>query len=242
MLLTNDVSNSNNINLSDLNHFSFESAVSLGIICLVSSFPLAFTGERSRTMSFFLVGFYTSVMCTYSILANTEPIESMGYGSWGNHEFIYLASCIIGGAIGGMLASYIFYFGLFLIGAQFGFLLPIFIFTIFNYVSRSTTGPIYIVCVLLGIVFAFFFTDYAIIIGTSFMGGYLFAIGVDAFAYVGILKCLSLILHPQNSLENSSPRQEIIWVFISVVFIFGFGCYFQFRYYRKKKEALSIVL
>ncbi|KAI8340135.1 hypothetical protein BC941DRAFT_241002 [Chlamydoabsidia padenii] len=162
-----------------------------GIVLMIIGLYLAVFGYRFFRPTMGFVGFVFFASMTWIGLTNNEP--AFGYP---HTEIVYICVSIGLGLIGAAIFMFVFTLALYLVGATAGIFFAVFIMSW----KESLVIQIQIarICFIvgLGVVLAFavyLLECYIIIFSTSFLGAYLFIMGLDFFAHTGFVNAWRLI-------------------------------------------------
>ncbi|CAO3627852.1 unnamed protein product [Cunninghamella echinulata] len=162
-----------------------------GITLMIIGLYLAIFGYRFFRPTMGFIGFIFFATMTWIGLVNNEP--EFGYV---NNEIVYICvSCGIG-IIGALIFMFAFPIALYFVGAVCGIFFAIFVMSW----KESLVIQIKIarICFIVGMgvvwAFALYLLEcYIVILSTSFIGAYLFIMGLDFFAHTGFLNSWRLI-------------------------------------------------
>ena len=165
----------------------------------------------------------------YSILINAEP--ATGYPSRGN---VLLWGSLAIGILGGLVFLCIRKWGVMIIGALAGFVLAIFLLSLKSggIISAGWGKAVFIIVfVIIGIVTAFFIEKEVVIVGTSLIGAYGVAFGVDCFAHTGFRVAVRTFISERGHFEASDYTLDgkTIGLIVSFFILAVIGIIVQFR-------------
>ncbi|ORY38423.1 hypothetical protein BCR33DRAFT_720791 [Rhizoclosmatium globosum] len=143
--------------------------------------------------------------------------------------------------IGGGLLLCIVKLGIAIIGGIGGLFLALFVlgWKEWGLIEYGTGRTVFIVvCVLLGILVAFFVEKHVVIVASSFVGGYSICFGIDCFAKTGFRTASEAFLNSGNSadLVQFKVNPKVISMGVSVVVIAIGGMIIQYRINGGKKR------
>lgn len=218
--------------------FTQNSSIPLGIVSILGGLLLAFLGKRLFRLSLFLIGFYIFAVLAYTVLAYSEPMDTNGRPLWANREYIYLGTCTVVGLLGGFLSSCLFKLGIFLVGAAAGFFVSAYIIT-----AAGIQSDVVVISLSVGLAVLFgigslFMSDYAIIFGTAFVGGYLVGFGIDVFVNTGIMHSLNAIIAKHTfSATSLSLTGPAIGILAGMIVVTVLGLIVQLRNFKSNRKS-----
>ncbi|PHZ07839.1 uncharacterized protein RHIMIDRAFT_295572 [Rhizopus microsporus ATCC 52813] len=207
----------------------------LGICFLIFGFS-SFRGTLAAT------GFVFFACMTWIGLVNNEP--QYGYP---NNDAVYLSvSCGLG-LIGAFLFMYIYSIAVYFIGCVGGFFLAVFILSWKDSLTIQIQVARICFIVGMGILFAIFIClaeSYFVIFCTSFIGAYIFMLGLDLFAHTGMVNAFLVIFDGNQYHHNVYIMRTSVYVMLAFV-IFLTIISFIWQYYWNivcKKKGFGINL
>ncbi|SAM04311.1 hypothetical protein [Absidia glauca] len=196
---------------SDYLWYTYGSSISVaqgftGIVLMIIGLYLAVFGYRFFRPTMGLIGFVFFASMTWIGLVNNEPAS--GYP---HTEIVYICVSIGLGLVGAVIFMFVFNIALYFVGATAGIFLAVFIMSW----KESLVIQIQVarICFIvgLGVVLAFavyLLEVYILIFCTSFLGAYLFIMGLDFFAHTGFVNAWRLIFDGNPTHYNA----YIIWI------------------------------
>ncbi|KAJ3132848.1 hypothetical protein HK101_004553 [Irineochytrium annulatum] len=218
----------NQANFAKVNAFTGIGAA----IMIVTGIILVFWGHYVFKPVLFIAGFYLFALLTFVIMQAIEAKTGNHYGGGDHRDLVYLISCVVLGILGGALLLYFWKFGMFAVGALFGFALATFILTLIpaNTVSPTARTVIVILCAIVFGVLIHFLEKPLLIFGTAIPGSLAIMVGIDVFANVGFRGAVRSLLVGES--------YSITWqvgCFLGAFALFSLvGVCFQFWHHRRR--------
>ncbi|KAI8981561.1 hypothetical protein BDB01DRAFT_794615 [Pilobolus umbonatus] len=214
-----------------------------GIVCIIMSFYFLIFGFSSFRITLGAVGFVFFALMTWVGLVNNEP--QFGYP---NNDIVYLSVSGSFGVIGAILCIYVYPVALYLVGGLGGLFLALFILSWKD--SLVIEIQVARICFLVGMGVLFCILVvlaelYCILLSTSFIGAYLFFIGLDLFIHTGLINPLLFVLNGNKHHSYVYITRTPLYVvlsFIIVLFLISFG----WQYYwnvkcQKRSFGINVV-
>ncbi len=195
-------------------HAGFLSSVAFLAVSVFVGMLCCFWGYRAFKIVLGIVGFALGAYFGAIIAAHFTG----GFG------VIAVVAGIIGGLIGGSLIVFVYYLGVFVLGALGGWVIYTMITGAVGYGPHTV---LLILLALLGGILALFFQKFVIIVSTAFFGSWLIVSG--GFSLLGSgLGPLDLFYYPWSLIRPVGGLNTIIvicWVALGII-----GSIFQFRF------------
>ena len=203
-----------------------------GVMMILGAF-MAFLGRKLFQVTIFVCGMafttYVLMMCFYAWFFTSETEYWVGWTVLG-------VSALVGILVGFLLAKYM-RFGAAVLAGFGGYCLGMFINTMVVYLA-SNNGLFWTVAIGMAVVCAivgFFAFNHAIILSTSFAGGYLFGRGLSLYAggYTDIFTLVDLI--QAGAIDSINPWMYAYFALMLVVAIIG--AVVQYKMFHKMKHT-----
>lgn len=179
-----------------------------------------FLGYRLLKITLGIMGFIAGATGGWALGLSLEP----------GNSGIALVCAVIGAAIGAVLYFWLFYLGIFLLGASAGVIVAAALFEAARHQLQPV--PLFALAILFGVL-ALVMQKFMIIVSTAFLGSYLAVAGI--FHWVPGLQNLSPLWF-----HHAPPGSVRSWGYVALVFwlILGLaGMSFQNRAHRTKDQA-----
>lgn len=211
------------------------SIIIFGILALVIGLLFTFFGRYLFRTVIFIAGFYFFALLTFTILVNAEPMSADGKSQWGsNRTAIYFGTCFSIGLVGGLLLSWLWRVGLFILGCLGGFFLAMTIaMAPFDTIGRNVFIAI---LTIFGGFLALFLEHHVIIVSTAIAGAFSFAFGVDCFANTGFRQSTYAILNGKPMLVLNNQTYALIGCMVGIAVL---GIIVQYLITAKNVSALG---
>ncbi|KAJ3003985.1 hypothetical protein HKX48_001473 [Thoreauomyces humboldtii] len=199
----------------------------LGIVCIAGGLFLVLAGHRLWNVTLFLAGFYVLGTIGYVILANISAVTDSDHANT-----IILVVCLVLGVVGGLMAICLVKLGIAMVGAAGGFALALFILSWESGGAvHSTWGKVllFAVCIIVGVVLAFFVVKAAIIVATSVAGAFLVCFGIDVFARTGFYLTVKNVLTKETVDQSLIDQHKVIALLVTMGVLTVIGILVQFR-------------
>ncbi|KAI9320704.1 hypothetical protein BX666DRAFT_2130887 [Dichotomocladium elegans] len=207
-----------------------------GITCILIGLYFMIFGFRFFRPTLGFVGFVFFAYMTWIGLVNNEP--ALGYP---HTEIVYICVSIGLGLLGGVLFLFFYPIGLYFVGVLGGFLFAVYLMSWkANLVIQIKVARI---CFIIGmgvlfVIFIVLLESYTILFCTSFIGAYLFILGLDFFAHTGFINATLLIFdgnpYHYNVYITNQPVIVMMAFVIILTLVSGAGQYY-FNIYRDKR-------
>ncbi|KAI8343181.1 hypothetical protein BC941DRAFT_410630 [Chlamydoabsidia padenii] len=196
---------------SDYLWYTYGSSISVaqgftGIVLMIIGLYLAVFGYRFFRPTMGFIGFIFFASMTWIGLVNNEP--ATGYP---HTEILYICVSIGLGLLGAAIFMFVFNIALYFVGATGGIFLAVFIMSWKESLVIQIKVARICFTVGLGVVLAFavyLLEMYILIFCTSFLGAYLFIMGLDFFAHTGFVNAWRLLFDGNPNHYNA----YIIWI------------------------------
>ncbi|KAI8612882.1 hypothetical protein BC830DRAFT_1134812 [Chytriomyces sp. MP71] len=161
-----------------------------GAILIIAGFAYGFMGKRAYYPALYLSGFLTIGVLLFIIL----DILQIRWHSFGQYaDWIYFVIILPVSVASGFITKRIPVAAVILMGALSGFMWGVML--LFTGVGGTLTFTTHVVFILamsgLGVATIFFMEHMALVVGTSFGGGFFVAVGIDLFACTGFVEIVN---------------------------------------------------
>ncbi|KAI7889212.1 uncharacterized protein EV154DRAFT_604209 [Mucor mucedo] len=208
-----------------------------GILCMLIAIYFLIFGYSSFRGTLAATGFVFFAVMTWIGLVNNEPLH--GYP---HNEVTYICVSVGLGLVGAFLFIFIYGVALYFVGGLAGFFVAVFILSWKeNLVIQIQVARI---CFIggMGVVFAIMIIlleSYTIIFSTSFIGGYMFILGLDLFIHTGLINAFLTIFDGNKNHTNVYIIKTPTYVslaFVVVLTLASFGWQYYWNIITKKKQ------
>jgi hypothetical protein len=199
-------------------------AIIAGLISILLGIANCFFGYRIFRVLLGIIGFIGGAAAGLAII---QALVVAGNISSSGSLLYYILAALIGGAIGAVLLIFVYFIGVFLLGALMGLLLG-------SYIAQAVGGGdnviliAAIVLALVGGILALILQRAVIIIATAISGAYSIVWGIALLVSPGVV---TRMLSGQTAIMQSAPVLLLVgWVILAIA-----GMVVQFAWTGKKK-------
>ncbi|OZJ06603.1 hypothetical protein BZG36_00439 [Bifiguratus adelaidae] len=205
----------------------------LAVIFLIVGLLFVFGGFRHFRLTMFLTGLLVFGTVAWLALQNAEPVS--GYGA--NSPTIFLVASVGVGIVFGLLFMCCWHLGIYLLGAYAGFLLGMWILSWKSGgVIQSGWGRGVLMGVLAaaGFLLSLILERWTIILSTSFVGAYMFILGLDIFFNTGLFYSFDAFLDAHHA-TSYTVNWRVYVMLVAIIVLAIIGIIIQFIYYRRQE-------
>ena len=178
----------------------------IAVLLIVVGILYCFYGYRMFDLTLAVLGFIVFSLLVWHLV----------FGILGWQKIFALPAAFVGGIIGAFLLVALYFVGIFLLGAVFGIMLGFLI-------MGGSTAAIFLLCGVIGGIFAILFQKFFVIIATSFLGAWGITSGMFHFIPGGFSLDFKKFFYQLGKLQYQSTDFYITllcWVLLGITGIF----------------------